>query len=117
MKILLVEDNDILRKLQADTFQKLGHKVATAPSGQKAIEALKHISFDLILMDLVMPEMDGFETTRLILQQPSAPPIIALTGNDDEQIKQDCFDAGMVAFLTKPTDSKTFTSVVEQIFK
>ncbi|MBF0097033.1 MAG: response regulator [Magnetococcales bacterium] len=108
LRVLLVDDLSENQKLASSILQKLGHRVQTADNGLLALEALQSASFDLILMDLQMPEMDGFETTRRIrggtLEEVGNPqiPIIAVTamGMMNEQAR--CVALGMNGFLLKP---------------
>lgn len=116
LKILLVEDSDILREIQAKMIHSIGHKIATVANGEQALERLHNTQFDLILMDLVLPGLSGIETTHKIKQLHIDTPIIALSGNQTVATQEACFDAGMAAFLKKPTDAKTFTTVLQKVF-
>src|SRR6185295_3976736 len=105
-KILLAEDNPVNQKLVMRILEKRGHTVRVAGDGRRAVEAFAAESFDLVLMDVQMPEMDGFEATAVIrgLEHSTGGhvPIVALTAHalkgDDER----CASAGMDAYLTKP---------------
>ena len=106
-KILIVDDNSINLSIAVGLLEPLEVKCSIAQSGQEAIEKLKEESFDLILMDHMMPEMDGVETSREIRQTlPEADdtPIIALTANVMEGSKELFLKAGMVDMLAKPID-------------
>lgn len=115
LKLLLVEDNDILQQIQSHMFDQLGHEVVIAADAEQALKALKQSAFDLIIMDLIMPGIDGIECTRQIKQMNIQTPVIALSGNDSQETKNACFDVGMCGFLKKPTDKKTFQFMVEQV--
>ncbi|QKI88284.1 response regulator [Thiomicrorhabdus xiamenensis] len=115
LKILLVEDNEIFQQIQAHMLTRLGHEVVTASSAQKALATLKLFAFDVILMDLVMPEMDGFECAREIKAMNVQTPIVALSGNDSQETKDACFEAGMSGYLKKPTDKDTFEFMMQQV--
>jgi CheY-like chemotaxis protein len=103
-RILLVDDNDTNLLLGSMILESLGLEVVTATGGADAITAAREGQFDLILMDLSMPEVDGLEATRRIREfaEESALPILALTAYADTQEKSLCFVAGMNAYLTKP---------------
>ena len=105
LKILLVEDHAINQKLALLLLQRQGYSVDLAQNGAEAVEAASQLAYALILMDVQMPVMNGFEATRLI-RAGSGPnahtPIVALTANAMQSDKDDCLDAGMNDFLTKP---------------
>lgn len=105
MKILLAEDNAVNQMVAKGFLQKLGYKADVANNGQEVIQAIQQKDYDLIFMDMMMPEMDGLEATRIIcsLYPPQQRPwIIAMTANALEEHKQQCLQAGMNDFLTKP---------------
>ncbi|MBF0158080.1 MAG: response regulator [Magnetococcales bacterium] len=108
LKILLVEDIVNNQILATTILQRAGHSVTLANNGCEAVSLYQQHSFDLILMDLQMPEMDGFEATRQIRQlesartQPVAVPILAVTAKAMNQEQQRCLDAGMNGYLMKP---------------
>ena len=104
--ILLVEDNLINQCVAQDMIEQTGLKVDIADNGLKAIQLWKQNDYSLILMDCLMPEMDGFEATRQIrlLEKAQHIPIIALTANVLKSDQQACKDAGMDDFLGKPID-------------
>lgn len=108
--ILLVDDNEINRMVAEKQLVKLGYSVETANDGLEAIELYQRGVFSLILMDCQMPEIDGFEATRLIRKQELETgkhiPIVAMTANAMNGDKEACFEAGMDAYLTKPVDVK-----------
>ena len=81
IKILLVEDEPTLRKVVAGMFEKIGFEITTVANGREAIDIFDISQFDIILMDLMMPEMDGFEATEYIRKKNSEVPIIALTAH------------------------------------
>ena len=105
LKILLAEDNLINQKVASRTLERLGYQIDVVANGQEAVASTMRQSYDLILMDVHMPVMDGLKATRLIQSMlPSAeqPTIVALTAGVMEQDKEKCLQAGMAAFLTKP---------------
>ena len=105
IKILLVEDNIINQKVALRMIEKVGYTAAVALNGIEAIEAVRSTNYDIVLMDILMPEMDGLEATKLIKEEFSArqsPRIIAMTANTVQSDEQMCLDAGMDDYITKP---------------
>ncbi len=106
LRILLAEDNKVNQKLAAVLLQKEGHTVILAEDGKQAVAAFEAGTFDLILMDVQMPEMDGLEATAVIRQQESARgshiPIIALTAHAMKGDAELCLASGMDSYLAKP---------------
>ena len=105
LRILLAEDNDINALLVSALLKKQGHRVDHVKDGQEAIKAAIQVAYDIVLMDVHMPEMDGLAATKEIraLDAPNGEvPILALTANVMAEDKQRCFDAGMNEFLPKP---------------
>ncbi len=103
LRILLVEDNEFNQMLARDVLENVGISVHLADNGREAIEVLDE-EIDAILMDIQMPEMDGFEATRLIRQQPQFAklPIIAMTAHAMSGDRKKCIEAGMDDYVTKP---------------
>jgi CheY-like chemotaxis protein len=101
LSILLVDDIEINRKLAFLMLKKLGFQADIVTNGIEAIEALKHKSYDIVLMDIQMPEMDGIEATKIIRQRWfNRPRIIVTTAQDIS--REACLDAGADDLLTKP---------------
>ncbi|CAN1209121.1 hypothetical protein TUMEXPCC7403_02790 [Tumidithrix helvetica PCC 7403] len=105
LQILLVEDSPINQKLAAYMFKKLGYRLDLAHNGFECIQMLKAQSYEVILMDMQMPVMDGLTATEVIrdqLKHPSQPWIIAMTANAMPEDRQKCMDAGMNDYISKP---------------
>jgi CheY-like chemotaxis protein len=107
LRILVVEDNAVNQQVASRLIGRLGHQAEIAANGVEALAALRERSFDLVLMDCQMPEMDGFEATRRLRDPASgvrdpAIPVIALTANAMQEDRQRCLDAGMSDYLAKP---------------
>ncbi|ANK80688.1 MAG: hypothetical protein TEF_07665 [Rhizobiales bacterium NRL2] len=104
LNILLAEDNEINQMLALALLGKRGHKVQAVVNGAEAVQAVRDGDFDVVLMDIHMPEVDGLEATRQIrtLDGGRGIPIIALTANAMAEDKQMCLDAGMDDYLAKP---------------
>jgi len=115
MHILLAEDNAINALLTRTLLEAEGHTVETVEDGVLAVEAMKTQKYDLIFMDMRMPNMDGLEATRKIRQLPNVPrelPIIALTANAFDDDRNACFDSGMNDFMTKPVSAEELSQMV-----
>jgi PAS domain S-box-containing protein len=106
LKVLLAEDNLVNQRLAVRMIEKLGHTVTVAGNGLEALARLNEQSFDLLLMDVQMPEMDGFAVTAVIRTQERGGdahlPIIALTAHAMSGDRQTCLNAGMDAYIPKP---------------
>jgi signal transduction histidine kinase/CheY-like chemotaxis protein len=106
LRVLLVEDNRVNQRLATRLLEKRGHFVSIAGDGREALAALEKESFDLVLMDLQMPEMDGFEATTAIREKERASgnhlAIVALTAHAMKGDREKCLAGGMDAYLTKP---------------
>lgn len=108
LNLLLVEDNELNQKFALAVLRKMGHTVEVAGNGLIGVEKFKEKSFDMILMDIQMPEMNGIEATRAIRQLEELEgmgkhiTIIAVTAFAMDQDKKNCMDAGMDDFLAKP---------------
>ena len=115
--ILLVEDHPINQKLASVLLQRLGYQVDLAKDGAQAVLAAQSRAYDLILMDVQMPVMNGFEATQKI-RAGTGPnkttPIVALTANAMQSDKDACYDAGMNDFLTKPFSKVGLAQVLER---
>jgi CheY-like chemotaxis protein len=105
LRLLVAEDNPVNQKVAVRILEKAGHRVDVAANGQEAVELVRRLPYDVILMDCQMPVMDGFEATRNIrslMGQASRTPIVALTANAMDGAAAECLRAGMDAYLTKP---------------
>ena len=115
IKILLVEDNELNRMVAQNSLQYYNCQVAEAENGLQAIECLNKEHFDIILMDIQMPELDGIEATTIIRNKLKLnTPIIALTANAFKSEIEKCFIAGVNDYITKPFDEKL---LIETIYK
>ena len=105
LRVLVAEDNEVNQKVVSRMLERLGHQVTVAVNGRDALDRAKAGTFDVILMDCQMPEMDGWEATariRAALAGRRRIPILALTANASDADRQRCLDAGMDAHLSKP---------------
>ena len=115
-RILLADDLDLNRKLIADMLSLEGHETVSVDNGAAAVEAASAFAYDLILMDMIMPVMDGLEATRAIriLPPPRGDvPIVALTANAFREHLDACLDAGMNSIVTKPMSIDALIQAVD----
>jgi len=118
MKILIAEDNLINQKLITKVITKLGYQPQMANNGKQVLEIVDKEFFDVILMDVQMPEMDGLETTRIVRSRDTRQPfIIAMTASAMAEDKAECLEAGMNYFVSKPISIQGLVTVLEKSFK
>lgn len=115
--LLVVDDDHIIQMVLTEVLSGLGYKVDVAGDGQSALDALERTRFDLVLMDLQMPDMDGVTTVRKIRSGAcGAPncsiPVIALSASDSEEEISACTEAGMDAHVSKPIDAQILASAI-----
>lgn len=119
LRILVAEDTPANQKLIVRLLQKRGHTVVVANNGREALELLRHQPFHVVLMDVQMPIMDGFQATGIIRSLESADtaqlPIIAMTAHAMPGDRERCLAAGMNAYLAKPIDSRKLIDVIERL--
>ncbi|MEM6717825.1 MAG: response regulator [Bacteroidota bacterium] len=111
-RILIVDDNKINRVVTKRILQNKGFQCDVAEDGMDAIETLKENNYDLILMDINMPRIDGVETTKRIRKTDQKTPIIALTAVEEDQIRDRIYEAGMNDFIIKPYDLAEFHQII-----
>lgn len=115
LKILLAEDNVVNQKVALNILQRLGYRADVAANGLEVLTALRRQTYDVILMDLQMPEMDGLTATRQICQEwrlSSRPWIIAMTANAMQGDREKCLEAGMNDYTTKPIRVEELTKAL-----
>ncbi|MBF0406091.1 MAG: response regulator [Candidatus Riflebacteria bacterium] len=119
IRILIAEDNQVNQQIAVAQLKKLGYRADVVSNGLDAIESLKNISYDIVLMDCLMPEMNGFDATRMIRAKKTDSkkphlPIIALTANNTKEDKEECLKAGMDDFLSKPFKNEHLKAMLEK---
>lgn len=117
LRVLVAEDNAVNQLLAVRLLEKRGHRVVVANNGREAIDELKKQAFDLILMDVQMPEMDGLEATKAIRngeKNGARLPVIALTAHAMKGDEDRCLAAGMDGYLTKPIRPRELDNVLEK---
>ncbi len=118
LRILLAEDGLVNQKVAVSLLEQRGHQVTVANNGQEALAALDRESFDVVLMDVQMPTMDGFEATGIIRRKEEVSgehiPIIAMTAHAMKGDRERCLEAGMDGYIPKPIRAKNLYDVVEK---
>lgn len=121
LNILLVEDNVLNQRVVTFSLKKFNHEVVIANNGVEAIEKFNEHKFDVILMDIMMPVMDGLEATVKIREIENADncekrtPIIALTANTMDNDREKCISYGMDDFMSKPFDIEKLKSIFNEL--
>lgn len=118
--ILLAEDNPVNQKVALAMLARLGYQADVAMNGLEVLVALKRQDYDLVLMDVQMPEMDGIEATQRIYAEISPakrPYIIAMTANASDSDRQFCLEAGMNSYLSKPVKLETLSKALDNYYQ
>jgi PAS domain S-box-containing protein len=119
LRVLLAEDNPVNQEVALRLLERRGHSVIVAENGKLALTAIERHKFDLVLMDVQMPEMGGLEATQLIREKEKSTsehlPILAMTAHAMQGDRERCIAAGMDGYLAKPIDPKSFLQTVEGI--
>ncbi len=116
-RILLADDNAINQLVALKILKKLGYSADAVADGHEVIKALETFTYDLVLMDCQMPEMDGFEATRAIRKMKIEIPIVAMTANAMKGDRELCLAAGMNDYLSKPVKSAELSAALERWLK
>ncbi|MEN8126457.1 MAG: response regulator [Planctomycetota bacterium] len=116
-KVLVAEDNPSNQKLIAILLQKVGLEVTLADNGAEAVEQCASQTFDIILMDMQMPSLNGYDATRQLRSQGVQTPIIAVTANAMAGDEQKCIDIGCDGYLSKPIDRNKLNELIGQHLK
>ena len=118
LRILLAEDNPVNQLVATRILEKQGYALEVASNGHEAIEILARQPFDLVLMDVQMPEMDGIETTKAIREKEARSdehiPIVAMTAHAMKGDKERCLDAGMDDYVAKPIKAEDLLEVIHR---
>ena len=119
LRILLAEDNLVNQRLATRVIEREGHHVQVAGSGREALAMLQQEEFDLVLMDIQMPDLDGLQTTARIRQMESFSgkrlPIVAMTAQTGDSDRQRCLKAGMDAYVSKPIRVSELMNLIESV--
>jgi CheY-like chemotaxis protein len=115
LRILVAEDNPVNQKLAVRLLDQMGYRADVANNGLEALDALQRRSYDVVLMDIHMPDMDGLETTRRIRQQfDGGPRIIAVTADSSQGDREKCIAAGMDDYVSKPIQISLLQAALER---
>ena len=121
LKILLAEDNAVNQKLAVTILKKCGHLVTVVSNGKDAVDIINENKFDLVLMDIQMPEMDGLEATAAIREREISTsehiPIIAMTAHAMKGDKERCLDSGMDGYISKPIQPQNLFDAIERLME
>jgi len=118
LRILLAEDNVVNQKLALRLLQQMGYRADVASNGVEAIESLHRQVYDVVLMDVQMPEMDGLAAARAICAKwgpKERPRIVAMTANAMQGDREACIAAGMDDYVTKPIRVEALVEALEQV--
>jgi signal transduction histidine kinase len=113
-KILLAEDNPVNQQLMNVLLKKMGYEVTLVDNGRLAVEAMETGSFDIVLMDIQMPEMNGLDATRTIRQKGYTIPVVAITANALKGDREQCLEAGCNDYLPKPVDKYDLEEIIHK---
>jgi CheY-like chemotaxis protein len=113
LRILMAEDNLVNQKVALSMLKKLGYKADVATNGLEVLQALKNKPYDVVLMDVQMPEMDGLEATRRIRGSGLSTRIVAMTAHALEGDKDECLQAGMNEYISKPINMEELRKILE----
>ena len=117
LRVLVVEDNPVNQSVARKLLDRLGYQADVAGNGRAALEAIGRLSYDLVFMDVQMPELDGCAATRAIRAREleKQPCIIAMTANTQQSDRDACKEAGMDAFVAKPVSLSSLEEVIERV--
>ena len=118
LRILLAEDNAVNQKVALKLLERLGYRADVASNGLEALEALERQPYDVVLMDMQMPELDGLDTTRRICERWPAgqrPRIVAMTANAMQDDRDACFAAGMDDYVAKPIRPEALAEALRKV--
>ena len=118
LRILLAEDNTVNQILGIRLLDRLGYRADIAANGFEALDALRRQPYDVVLMDVQMPDMDGLEATRKIVGEWSSqkrPRIIAMTANAMQGDREMCLEAGMDDYISKPIQTEKLITALENV--
>ncbi len=119
LRILLAEDGIVNQRVAVDLLEQRGHRVTVANNGQEALDAFDRGSFDVVFMDVQMPDMDGLEATRIIREHENETgghvPIIAMTAHAMKGDRERCLEAGMDGYIAKPIRAKKLYATIDEV--
>lgn len=114
-KVLVADDEDTLRELIRFSLDADGHTVTAVKNGKEALDATRKEKYDVVVMDVMMPIMDGYHAASEISQDPKSPPVLLLTSRDFDQDQAAIKGSGASAFLSKPFDIPELLRAVKNL--
>ena len=117
LRVLIVDDVAVNQKLASSIVESAGHDAVAAGGGREALQALRSLPYDMVLMDVEMPDMDGLAATRAVRKLPGAVgriPIIAMTAHPGDEYLDRCVEAGMNGYLAKPLDAEELLQILRK---
>ena len=116
-KVLLIDDDPKILLLEKTILNQAGISVETAANGLEGLEKLKISSYDAIVLDIMMPHMDGYETAKEIkkLEKHKATPIVMVTAAQEREAMKQSFESGVLVFINKPFTAQTFLSLIQTV--
>jgi CheY-like chemotaxis protein len=116
LSILLAEDNLINQKVAQSIFKNIGYEIDIAKNGKEAVEMVEQGTYDVVFMDLLMPETDGFQATEQIRKSGHTLPIVAMSADMDEKTRAAAFAAGMNEYVSKPARVESIKQLLIKLF-
>lgn len=116
LSILIAEDNLINQKVAQSIFKNIGYEIDIARNGKEAVEKMEQGKYDVVFMDLLMPEMDGYHATRQIRKSGHTLPIIAMSADEDDLTRKAAFEAGMNEYVSKPARVESIKQLLIKLF-
>lgn len=115
MKILIIDDSRTSRAFIIDALENQGYTFGEAADGIEGLKKIEEISPDIIILDLLMPNMNGFEVLEILKSKRNKVPVIVLTADIQDDVKNECLALGAMQFITKPFNSNDLTSAIKNI--
>ncbi|MDX8387179.1 MAG: response regulator [Ghiorsea sp.] len=116
MRILVTDDSGFLRRITCKLVQGLGFETIEAVNGEDCLLKLAEEKPDCLLLDFIMPELDGFEVLRRLQSKQNIPPIVVLSADIQDVVRQECLGLGAAAFLNKPPKLEEIEKVLSDLF-
>ena len=116
MTILITDDSLFIRKTLSAMIQQLGFETVEAVNGKDCLDAIEdNKKIECVILDLMMPEIDGFEVLKALQGKNGVPPVIVLSADIQDTIKDECLSLGAAAFLNKPPKSTIISKILEKV--
>jgi CheY-like chemotaxis protein len=115
--VLVVDDSNAARMQICSIIENAGYNTVQANNGKVALEMIDEFDLSAILLDLLMPEMDGFDVLKIMKEKHISIPVIILSADIQDEVKQECFDLGAVGFLNKPFKAQDIIDAILNLSK